>query len=65
MAGTPIVGPLGAKAIEEYKDYETHGDGCDTLVSRDEFHDDGVLTVRRVLRVSQRSVPGTLETRLL
>lgn len=57
VAGTPIVGLLGSKPIEEYKSYEEFGDGCDTLVSRDEFNEDGLLTIRRVLRRFERVGP--------
>jgi YD repeat-containing protein len=55
VAGTPIQGPHGAKAIEEFKSYEEHGDACDRIVSRNEHEPDGVLTLRRVLRTFVRT----------
>jgi len=53
-AGTPIMAQFGSKAIEEFKSYEEHGDACDRLISRSECAEDGVLTVRRVLRRFER-----------
>lgn len=50
VAGTPIQGQHGAKAIETFKSFEEHGDDCDLIVSRNENEPDGVLTLRRVLR---------------
>ncbi len=47
-------GQFGAKPVEEFKDYETYGDECDVIISRNEFDPDGVLTLRRVLKRFER-----------
>lgn len=49
-AGSPIPLKDGCKPIEEVKDYETYGDDCDWVVSRNEHDPDGPLVFRRVLR---------------
>ena len=49
-AGTPIRTAAGSKPIEELRDYETHGDGCDRVLARDELNDDAPVRPRRVLR---------------
>jgi hypothetical protein len=54
VAGTPVEGPHGARAIESYRSYEECGEWCDSVVSRGEHDPDGVLRVRRVLRRFER-----------
>jgi len=46
IAGTPIEGEFGSKGIEEYKDFETYGDGCDRVWARDEWDADGEVRSR-------------------
>ncbi len=50
VAGVPVLTRGGSKAIEELLDYETHGDACDWVLSRDEYEANGELVWRRVLR---------------
>lgn len=57
VAGTPLEGQYGAKAIEQFKSYEEHGDECDYVVSRNEFDPEGPLALRRVLRRFVRQGP--------
>jgi YD repeat-containing protein len=57
VAGTPLEGQFGAKAIEQFKSYEECGDDCDLIVSRCEHDPDGVLVLRRVLRRFERTAP--------
>ena len=57
VAGTPIETPSGSKSIEELKDYYTHGDDCDTVLSRNEFDPNAPVIARRVLRRFIRTAP--------
>jgi RHS repeat-associated protein len=55
VAGTPLEGEFGAKAIEQFKSFEEYGEDCDRIISRSEFDPEGVLTIRKVLRKFVRS----------
>ena len=50
VAGTPIESGYGAKAIEEFKSYEEHGDACDWILSKNEFDPSAEPRLRRVLK---------------
>jgi hypothetical protein len=50
VAGVPVLTRGGTKAIEELLDYQTYGDACDWVLSRDEHDANGELVWRRVLR---------------
>jgi hypothetical protein len=58
VAGTPVRdGPDSAKAIEQFRTYEEHGDACDYLLSRSEFGPEAALAPRRVMRRSVQVSP--------
>jgi len=57
VAGTPILVEGGSKAIEDLRDFRTHGDGCDRVLSRSEYDPEGALELRRVLRRFVRVSP--------
>ena len=56
-AGTPMRLVSGSKPIEQVKDYETYGDDCDWIWSRDQFDPFGPVRARRVLEKFEGEAP--------